>query len=305
MGWALLAGLLALYYAPFLREALRPNLSEADRARAPGRFADLPRGRTHYRWHGPPDSQVIICIHGLTTPSFVWTPIAEGLAAQGFRVLTYDHYGRGYSDRPRGAHDLAFYNDHLSALLDHLGVTAPVTLFGYSMGGAIAASFAAAHPDRTARAILLAPAGLGHDLGGVARIVARRKWLGRWLMLASYAGSYRAALEEDRALATPALPDVVDLQLKELDYRGFIPAVWSSLYHALDHDLFDEHRRIAAAGTPLTAIWAADDDIIPVAGAEKLAALNPAATNVVIENATHAVAYTHPSDVLNTLPPPR
>ena len=77
--WLLLAALAVLYYAPALREMMRPKLTDADRAQAPGQFADLPRGRTHYQWHGPEDGPIVVCIHGLTTPSFYWADLLPHL----------------------------------------------------------------------------------------------------------------------------------------------------------------------------------------------------------------------------------
>ena len=45
----------------------------------------------------------------------------------------------------------------LPALLDHLGVSQPVVLFGHSDGGSIALLFAASHPDRVAATVVAAP----------------------------------------------------------------------------------------------------------------------------------------------------
>ena len=64
--WALaILTVAALIAAPVLAEALRPAMRGAARATAPGQFADLPRGQTHYEWIGPADGPVIVCIHGL------------------------------------------------------------------------------------------------------------------------------------------------------------------------------------------------------------------------------------------------
>ena len=297
MIWALAAIAALIALAPFIRDRMRPAMDAEARQSAPGHFADLPRGRTHYRLSGPEDGPLVVLIHGLTTPSFVWTPIADHLNGMGFRTLSYDHYGRGYSDRPGGAQDEDFFLSHLDALLDHLDLRGPATVMGYSMGGAIATAWTARHPDRVREMILLAPAGLGHDLGPVARLVANHRWLGRWLMLLTYGRSFRASVEQERGLETSHIPNVVPLQLNELSFRGFIPAVASSLHHMLDHDLTEAHRTIAKGDTPVLAIWAAEDDVIPVAGAERLAALNPAARNVIIPEAGHALAYTHSPEV--------
>nr|WP_196780482.1 alpha/beta hydrolase [Roseovarius gahaiensis] len=297
--WALAAVALAIAAAPFLLERARPTVAKA-RPDAPGQVAHLPRGDTHYQWTGPQDGPMAVCIHGLTTPSFVWGPIAKGLAGQGFRVLSYDLYGRGYSARPRGAQDAAFFVAQLEDLLDALGVDQPVTLLGYSMGGAIAAAFAAKHIQRIRQLVLLAPAGMGHDLGPVARLVVNHNRLGQWLFMAFYARSYRAALEAERDTAS-SIPDAVDLQLAELELRGFRPAVLSSLRGVLDEDMQPAHHAIAAAGLPVLAIWAREDEVIPIAGLGKLAEWNRAARQEVIEGAGHAVAYTHDAAVLELL----
>ena len=293
IGLVLLGLLLVLFAWPLIAERTRKPMTPELRRAAGGSFAELSQGVTHYHWIGPLRGPVAVCIHGLTTPAVVWSGLARGLAAWGFRVLVYDLYGRGCSDRPPGLQDRAFFLRQLEELLEFEGVRRDITLFGYSMGGAIATAWTARHPDLARDLILLAPAGLGHDLGPVARLVANHNWVGRWLMHLTYARSFRASVEAERDIETSQIPNVVPLQLNELRYRGFIPAVTSSLHHMLDHDLTEAHRKIAEAGTPLLAIWAAEDEVIPVAGAERLAALNPGARNVIIPEAGHALAYTH------------
>lgn len=162
-----IAGLAAL---PVVQEIRRKPVSRRSSADPAGQFADLPKGRVYYRWHGPENGPVAVCIHGLTTPSFVWDGLIPLLAAKGFRVLSFDLYGRGHSDRPFGFQDQAFFGGMLTALLHNQNVTSPVTLFGNSMGSAIAAAYAARHPDRIRQTVLCVPAGMGHDLGAGARI---------------------------------------------------------------------------------------------------------------------------------------
>ena len=43
------------------------------------------------------------------TPPLVWDSLAPGFAVKGYRVVVYDHYGRGgYFDRPYGRQDRTF-----------------------------------------------------------------------------------------------------------------------------------------------------------------------------------------------------
>ena len=297
MTWIILAGIAVLIAVPYLADLRRLPMDQSARTSAPGDFAQLSHGVTHFQWHGPADGPVAVCVHGLTTPSFVWGPIIEGLTAMGYRVLSYDLYGRGYSDRPRGDQDADFFIAQLEELLDNQNVDDDITMLGYSMGGAITTAYAARNPQRLRQAVLLAPAGLGHDLGPIAQLVANHRRLGSWLMMAFYGRSYGQSLEAERDLPT-AIPGIVDLQKAELGYRGFRAAVLSSLRGILDREQEEEHRRIHAAGTPVLALWGEADEIIPISGMDKLADLNPGARNHVIKEAGHALAYTH-SDQVN------
>ena len=300
--WAVIAILAAVATWPFAVEALRPRMTRTRREAAPGQFTTLSQGVTHYQWHGPEDGPIAVCVHGLTTPSFVWGPIAEELVQSGYRVLTYDLYGRGFSDRPRGEQDSAFFIRQLDDLLEDQGVTGEITLLGYSMGGAIASAFAAQQAGRLRQLVLLAPAGLGHDLGPVADMAVKYNFFGRWMMRGFYAKSLRRATEAERGL--PGRIDrIVDLQIAETRQKGFAPAVLSSLRGILDEDLEDAHRAIAGAGTPVLAIWGEKDDVIPLTCKDTLAEWNGQARQAVVPDAGHALAYTHTDAVVAAMKP--
>lgn len=159
MGWIIFALVLGgLAVLPYLSESRRHE-ADAFRAKAPGRFAKLSQGVTHYQWLGGVRGPVVVCIHGLTTPSPVWYAIAQGVSQLGYRVLVYDLYGRGFSDAPKGAQTGDFFAQQLSDLMEHQELDGDVTLMGYSMGGSIATHFTARYPDRVRRLILLASGG--------------------------------------------------------------------------------------------------------------------------------------------------
>ena len=302
MIWVLICLLvLGVAFAPYIAERRRLVLDDDARADAPGAFIDLKHGRTHYRYFGPQPAPLAVCVHGLTTPSFVFEALADGLVAKGYRVLVYDHYGRGFSDRPTAAQDSAFFVSHLNELLEALGETESVLLIGYSMGGAISTAYTAAFEERVQRLVLLAPAGMGHQLGPIAKIIRMVPGLGGWLFMASYGRSHRKGTEKERALNS-AVPFVVDLQQRELQYRGFLPSVLSSLRNGLRAHSKADHQSIHAAGTRVTAIWGAADDVIPLYCKDKMAGWNPEAEQVVVPEAGHSLPYTHPDAVLEQIP---
>lgn len=286
--WIILAAIAAVAMAPFVRERFRPDLK---RNVAPGDFADLPTGRTHYQWLGAKEGPIAVCVHGLTTPSFVWGPIAERLGDLGFRVLVYDLYGRGYSDRVPGLQDTAFFNAQLDGLLGHLEVDETFTLLGYSMGGAVAAGYAAQNHDRLRQLCLIAPAGFGHDLGPIVDVAVKYNWFGRWMMLGLYPRSLRQATEAERGLPS-AIQNMVDLQIAESQKRGFAPAVLSSLRGLMSEDLEPAMRAVSKAGLPVLAIWGQDDEIIPISGMGTLAEWNRSARQEIIDGADHTLTYT-------------
>ncbi|MDH3263519.1 MAG: alpha/beta fold hydrolase [Paracoccaceae bacterium] len=296
--WAGLA-LAALAALPFLAEALRQP-AHRRRAEAPGRFADLPSGWTHYRWDGPADGAPVVLIHGLTTPAFVWEGLAPLLAAKGYRVLSYDLFSRGFSEAAPGRQDRGFFLHQLEELLEHESLDGPLTLVGYSMGGEIAAAFAVRHPGRIERLVLIAPAGLGHELRPIEAFVQSTPVLGDWIM---WLFGGRKLRNDIRPLVggPTTVPGIFERQLRETHARGFLPAVLSSQRHMLAEDQSDDHRRLAAAGIPVTAIWGDEDDAIPLSAKDRLAALNPAARQIVVKGATHGLPHTHPETVAAAL----
>lgn len=284
---------LALLLQPFVSEWRKSLPDEAERSAAPGSVANLPKGKTYYRWFGPENGPVVVCVHGLTTPSRVYESIAEALASDGYRVLTYDHYGRGLSDNAAGLQDADFYITHLNELLAHTNVTSPMVLVGYSMGGAIVTTFAAHHPEKVQKVVLLASAGTGVRSNRILTLIRKGGVLGDWLMLRRYPDLHRKGTEAERSLPT-SVPGIIDYQQRELGRRGFVPAVLSSIRGILAAPLGLQHQKIAAQHTPLLAVWGRDDDLIPFAEAEdRLRDWNPHAEQVIVDGAGHGLPYTH------------
>lgn len=298
-GWATVAGAGAAAL-PALRELRRRPMTRRWRREAPGAFAELSQGITHYTWLGRTAGPVAVCVHGLTTPSFVWQGLARELAERGFRVLTYDLYGRGYSDAPRGLQTPGFFTTQLHELLEHEKLHDDITLIGYSMGGAISSAFAAEADHRLRRLVLLAPAGMGHELGGLARWAAEWPLIGDWAFHMRYPGAHRAGIEAERHLPS-SVADICDLQLAELRRRGFVRSVLSSLRGTLRRPQEDVHKAIAKARLPVSAIWGREDSVIPIAAMGTLAQWNRDVRHVVMDGAGHGLTYTHTADVARAM----
>ncbi|MEJ2890902.1 alpha/beta fold hydrolase [Actinomycetospora aeridis] len=99
--------------------------------------------------HGPP----VLLLPGGAAPAEGFFPgMVEGLVADpGCRVIVHDRPGTGSSSVPG---TLAGAADHLHEVLVDLGA-GPAVVVGQSLGGAVAALLAAAHPQDVAGLVLL------------------------------------------------------------------------------------------------------------------------------------------------------
>ena len=271
-------------------------MDDLRRTEAPGICVPLSAGVTHYQLEGPRGGPVMVLVHGLTTPAFVFDALVPGLNRAGYQVLRYDLYGRGYSDRPKGIYDAAFFTKQLEELLAHLQIETPVVLTGYSMGGAVATHFAAQHPSRVKWLVLLAPGGLGHNLGLFLEASARLGPLGDWIMTTLGGPVLRHAFSRD--YEDVVVPEFNTRLAQEPGIKGYLPAVLSSVRDFLEVDQTPDHTKLAAQQVPTLAIWGAEDDIIPASARAVLTQANVHAKHVVLEGADHDLPHKCPERVV-------
>jgi pimeloyl-ACP methyl ester carboxylesterase len=106
-----------------------------------------------------PNGRTVVLFHGMNFGGFYFAGPIEALRNAGFRVVVPDQIGFGRSSKaiiPYNFHDMALNTRNL---LQSLGIT-KVAIVGHSMGGMLAARFAASYPDITEAAVLYDPIGL-------------------------------------------------------------------------------------------------------------------------------------------------
>jgi len=104
-------------------------------------------------WPGPAKGSAIVCIHGLTANHTCWASMADALSP-GHRLIAYDLRGRGESDKPDKGYSLELHGEDLGRLLDHFKLKTAVVM-GHSLGAHIALRFAAKHPARVSKLVLV------------------------------------------------------------------------------------------------------------------------------------------------------
>src|SRR5580700_9682081 len=108
---------------------------------------------------GPSNGRTVVLFHGMNFGGFYFAGPIEALRKEGFRVVVPDQIGFGRSSKaiiPYNFHDMAL---NTRKLLDSLGVN-KAAIVGHSMGGMLAAPFAASYPDTTERLVIYNPIGL-------------------------------------------------------------------------------------------------------------------------------------------------
>ncbi|MDQ6620384.1 MAG: alpha/beta hydrolase [Pseudomonadota bacterium] len=76
----------------------------------------------------------VVLIHGWPLSGRSWEAQTPALVAAGYRVVTYDRRGFGWSSQPWSGYDYDTFAADLDALMTHLDLKA-ATLVGFSMGG--------------------------------------------------------------------------------------------------------------------------------------------------------------------------
>ena len=122
----------------------------------PHRFEVRPGLSMSYLDEGPRDGEVVVMLHGNPSWSYYWRTLVAGLSDR-YRCIVPDHIGMGLSDKPDDAqydYTLQSRVDDVTALLDHLGITGPMTLAVHDWGGMIGFGWALSHADQVKRLVI-------------------------------------------------------------------------------------------------------------------------------------------------------
>ena len=252
---------------PLALETEREDLDDEARSLATGSFVELTDGQVHYELAGSGDGPVVVLVHGFSVPSFIWDPTFEELLSQGFRVLRYDIYGRGFSDRPDVDYDGTLFVEQLHELLAELGIEEPVDLVGLSMGGPVVASFTSSYPESVNRLVFVDPF-VGPADAGVVAVPG----IGEYVAVVYLGRILPSRLAED-FYSPEKVPPWEGRFREQMRYRGFRRALLRSLRQFMAEDFSGLYEEVGRLGIPTLLVWGRHDRRVPFAHSGRVADL--------------------------------
>ena len=276
---------------PVVLDSEYEELTDEVRGREIGRFVQLSHGVVHYEIAGPPTGQPVVLVHGFSVPLYIWAPTFDALARAGFRVVRYDLYGRGLSERPDVPYDRRLFEQQLLELIDALQIECPVDLVGLSMGGAVAGAFTARHPNRVRRLVLIDPSADQADLGPLGVPVVG-EYVNRVYFLPSLAASQADDFHEPERF-----PGWAGRFRDQMRYRGFGRAMLSTLRHFASSDPMDYYRQVAAQKRRVLLVWGQEDRTVPFAESARVREALGDVEFLPVPEAAHLPHYERPEVV--------
>jgi len=294
LGWTAglaLLGVIALAVWLHAPDKPRPGLE----AVYPGEYRVVEGLRLRMRDSGPREAPAVILLHGFGASLETWEPWAQALSAD-YRVIRIDLPGFGLTGPdPTGDYSDARAIRVLIGLMDQLGIDR-ASLVGNSLGGRIAWNFAAQHPERLTRLVLVSPDGFaspGFEYDRAPKMPLVMKVLPyvapRGLLKANLAAGYG----RPETLSEATLTRYRDMLLAP----GVRRAILARMAQVI---LKEPGPTLSRITTPTLLLWGEKDGMIPISNAADYQRYLPDATLVRLPGLGHLPFEEDPA---GSLPP--
>jgi non-heme chloroperoxidase len=251
----------------------------------------------YYEDHG--DGQPVVMVHGYPLNGHSWEKQKSALLQAGYRVITYDRRGFGWSSQPTVGYDYDTFAADLKALIDTLDLR-DVILVGFSMGtGEVTRYLSRYGSDRVSKAVMLGalppfllktddnPEGVDRSVFEKSKATIRED---RYVYLKQFFDDF---VNTDKLLGTRASEEVL--------HAWFHVAAQASAYATyvcVDTWLTDFREDVGSIDVPVLIMHGTEDRILPFAStAKRLPPLMKDARLVPVEGGPHNIGWTHAEHV--------
>lgn len=238
--------------------------------------------RIHFKDTGPQDAPVLLLLHGFGSSLQTWD-VWAGTLEKKYRVIRLDLPGFGLTG-PSPSDDYSELADvnTLTRFVDKLGVS-DLSVIGHSMGGKIAWTFAAAHPDRVKALVLMAPDGFPQPEAIGTKPYAMPAVMG---LMKYCLPKYFLRKSIEPAFADP---DALDDKMVHR-YHDMLraPGVRGAILERGNQTIYtDPVPRLKKIKAPTLLLWGADDKMIPSSNATSYAGVLAKSKTVFIPKLGH------------------
>lgn len=270
-------------------------LDESARDVFPGKYITLSDGFTRYEIDGPEDAPLVVFVHGFSAPMFIWDYNAPYFSEVGYRVLRYDLYGRGGSERLLVPNTLNLFTRQLRELIEATAPNAPwIHLVGMCMGCLICTNYALSRPARSKEpplksATFIAPAGLTGSLS-LSSEWLKTPVLGDFMM--AFHGEQTLMDTTKKHLLNPVrLQEYTHKYGLQMQYAGFKQSLLSTIRNVPLSNMLDDYQVLGAQKVHLAVLWGQQDLIVPSSLAPQLEHVLPNVNFYFIPEAGHVCNY--------------
>jgi pimeloyl-ACP methyl ester carboxylesterase len=260
------------------------TLDDASRAGAPGKFVALTDGITHYDATGPDSGRAVVLAHGASVPYYIWDSTAVALSNAGYRVIRYDRFGIGLSDRPDAAYDSTMFTRQLNELADSLRLS-KFDLMGLSFGGFVTAHYVASHADRVRTLTLLDPVSARSTYPWYFRTSVVGPWYTQTFLMPKAADG-----QPGDFLHPEQFPGWADRFRPQQTFHGLGRAIRRQRLASAATDYSALYSAVAKSGVPVLLVWGKQDPVVPFANADIVRRAIPSAEFLPVDSAGHLPA---------------
>ena len=271
------------------------SLDEGERKKLGGTYINLSDGFTHYKLSGPDSGKLVVLVHGGTVPMWTWDKQIKFLNNAGFRTLSYDQYGRGYSSRPAVIYDQELYTRQLLELVDKLKITQQFDLIGYSLGGGTAVNFTAQYPAKIQKLIIVSPLVNNFKVPTIFKIPVIGEFAARLIGIKIIVDRSKGLFE-----GNPDSGTYNRLFVEQTIYKGFQRSLLSMLRNNAIGDYTNAYQRLSKQKREILLIWGTADSEITKDMIKDIQSFLPTLKFAPVEGVGHGIVFKKPK-IINTL----
>ena len=287
----LVLGLLVFGIAAWAYRDIPAQTLEARYAAPNSKFIRIDGVRMHYRDEG--QGPTVVLLHAHFASLVMWDAWADALSDD-YRIVRIDMTGHGLTGPdPSGDYSMERTVELLGRVIDALEL-APAYLGGTSMGGTVAIRYAAQHPDKIRRLILISPGALNARVRGrttppplprgieLLEIITPR-------ML--FAGMLRGGFGDSEKVSDELIDRWHDMQLRE----GQREAEIERMRQYVSGDIAAV---LAEIGVPALILWGESNPVVPVDQAYEIVELmkNSETTLITYPGVGHMAVHEAPQE---------